>query len=193
MFIPIRTDREPRRRPLVTEGLIVINLVVYLIGLIGQASGAFSMEAFIDGGAFDPRHVRWWQIVTSMFMHDPGSIWHLAFNMLFLWVFGAPVEDRLGRVGFLSFYLTGGAVAALAHGMISSSPVIGASGAIAAVSGAFLALFPRSRIIVLFLLGFALFAVPSLWLIGLYFVVDVLRQAWQLLGAHGSDVAYMAH
>jgi membrane associated rhomboid family serine protease len=193
MFIPMRTDRPPRRRPLVTEGLIIVNMIVYLIGLSGQALGAFDLEQFIAFGHYDPRNFRAWQVVTSLFMHDPYGIWHLTFNMLFLWVFGAPVEDRLGRLGFLAFYLMGGTMAAIAHSMVSSAPIIGASGAIAAVTGAFLALFPRSRVIVLFLITMAPISVPSLWFIGLYFVVDVLRQAGALLGAHGSNVAYMAH
>ncbi|MCI0677213.1 MAG: rhomboid family intramembrane serine protease [Phycisphaerales bacterium] len=178
--------------PIVTQGLIALNLAVYLTGLIAQTVDLFDLEKLTDVLHFDPQQFRWWQLLTSMFMHDPQSIWHLAFNMLFLWVFGAPVEDRLGRIGFLAFYLGGGVVACLGHSMASPTPVIGASGAIAAVTGAFLALFPRSHIIVLFLLGFGTFAVSSLWFIGLYFLVDVLRHAGSLLGVR-SNVAYMAH
>jgi membrane associated rhomboid family serine protease len=193
MFIPLRTDRPPRRHPLVTEGLIALNLLVYLAGLVGQFSGIYAIESFIDFGHLDPRNFHGWQLITSVFMHDPTGLGHIAFNMLFLWVFGAPVEDRLGRIGFLGFYLIGGAVAGVAHMMIDSSPVIGASGAIAAVTGAFLALFPRSHVVVLFLIGFGIWHVPSLWFIGLDFVVDLLRQAGHLFGAGGDNVAYMAH
>lgn len=193
MFIPIRTDRPPRRTPIVTEGLIALNLLVYLTGLVGQAFGAFDLRTMTQWMWFHPQDFRVWQLFTSMFMHDPGQIGHLAFNMLFLWVFGAPVEDRLGRLGFLAFYLMAGVFAALAHMMVSQSPVIGASGAIAGLTGAFLALCPRSRILVLFLLGFVVYAVPSLWFIGLYFAIDVLRQAGELLGRGGARVAYMAH
>ena len=152
MFIPLRTDRPPKRRPLVTEALIIINLVIYLCGAAGAFLGWFENPAALtDFGHFDPGAFKWWQLFTYQFLHDPHGIWHIAFNMLFLWVFGAAVEDRLGRIGFLGFYLTGGIVAALAHAMTDPSPVIGASGAIAGVTGAFLALFPRSRIQVLFI------------------------------------------
>lgn len=193
MIIPLRTDQPYRRKPRVTETLIFINLLIYLSGLIGQTLGTFDLETFARWGHFDPRNFKIWQLVTSTFLHDPSDVWHVAFNMLFLWIFGAAVEDRLGRLGFLGFYLTGGAVAGLAHAIVSPAPVIGASGAIAAVTGAFLALFPRSRIIALFLIGFVLVGIPSLWLIGLYFVIDVLNQAGEFLGARGDRVAYMAH
>src|SRR5215470_5784345 len=193
MFIPLRTDRPPKHRPRVTEGLIVANVAIYLAGLIGHGIGAFDLQQFVTWGEFDPQHFRFWQIFTSMFMHDPFGLWHIAFNMVFLWVFGAPVEDRLGHVSFLAFYLMGGALAAIAHMMVSPAPIIGASGAIAALTGAFLALFPRSHILVLTLIGLGVVSVPSAWFILLYFVVDVLRQAGELLGRGGGGVAYMAH
>ena len=111
--------------------------------------------------------------------------------MLFLWVFGAAVEDRLTRPGFLAFYLIGGMVAGLAHGIASQNPVIGASGSIAAVTGAFLALFPRSKIQILFFFFIiGLYYIPSLWFIGFYFFIDVARQVF---ASSKSDVAYMAH
>ena len=189
MIIPLRTDRIPKRKPIITEGLILINMMFYLTGLIGQALNTLDLQAIVDWGAFDPRNFKWWQLFSSLFMHDPSGVWHLAFNMLFLWVFGSAIEDRFGRIGFLSTYLLGGAVANLAHAMVDQNPVIGASGAIAGVTGAFLALSPRSHVIVLFLIGFSVFAVPSLWLIGLYFAIDVFR----LIGGRGGNVAYMAH
>jgi hypothetical protein len=114
--------------------------------------------------------------------------------MLFLWVFGAAVEDRLTRPGFLAFYLVGGAVAALAHMLTKDNPVIGASGSIAGVTGAFLALFPRSRIkIIIFFFIIGVYNIPSLWFIGFFIGVDFLRQVAELLGGGGSNVAYMAH
>ncbi|MHC5024218.1 MAG: rhomboid family intramembrane serine protease [Planctomycetota bacterium] len=194
MIIPLRTDRTPRRRPIVTEVIIVANLVVFLFGLIGWQQDWFEIEAFVAWGHFDPQRFRVWQLFTSQFLHDPYSIWHLAFNMLFLWVFGCPVEDRFGRIGYPVFYLLGGAVAGLAHMALNSAPAIGASGAIAAVVGAFLALFPRSRIKVLlifFIIG--VYMIPSLWLIAFYFLVDVLSQTAEILGGAAGDVAYMAH
>ncbi|MHC4775209.1 MAG: rhomboid family intramembrane serine protease [Planctomycetota bacterium] len=129
MFIPLRTDRPPSRKPLVTQWLILVNLAVWVIGAAGDYFGWFEPPRTpTDLGHFDPEHFKAWQLVTYQFLHDPHGIMHLAFNMLFLWVFGAAVEDRLGRLGFLGFYLTGGIVAALAHAMINPGPVIGASG-----------------------------------------------------------------
>src|SRR5262245_38264123 len=195
MFIPIRTDRPPRRTPLMTQLIILMNLVVYLVGAGGAWFGLFKDPTVIaDFANFDPGHFRVWQLFTYQFVHDPHGIGHIAFNMLFLWVFGSAVEDRLRRLGFLGFYLAGGAVAALAHAAVTKDPVIGASGAIAAVTGAFLALFPRSRIQVLILFFyFGVVSIPSLWFIGLYVLVDLLRQISNLLGHGGSNVAYVAH
>jgi membrane associated rhomboid family serine protease len=195
MFIPLRTDRPPKRTPLVTQSLVLVNLAVYLVGAAGFYFDLFeNPQALVDFGHFDPRAFKAWQLVSYQFLHDPYGILHLAFNMLFLWVFGAAVEDRLGRVGFLGFYLTGGIVAALAHALVNPGPVIGASGSIAGVTGAFLALFPRSRIQVLIFFFFVgIISIPSLWFIGLYITIDVLRQLGDFLGRGGSNVAYMAH
>jgi membrane associated rhomboid family serine protease len=176
----------------VTETLIIINLLVYLGGLVGQFTDVLSLEKLIQWGWFDPEHVSVRRLITYQFMHDPHGLLHIAFNMLFLWVFGEAVEDRMGRIGFLSFYLMGGAVAALAHKMVEPSPVIGASGSVAAITGAFLAFFPRSRIKVLIFI-FGIYELPSLWFIGLFFVIDLLRQGMNFFGGGGSDVAYMAH
>ena len=194
MLIPLRTDRPPKRRPVVTEALIIVNLIVYLIGAAGYFFDLFEHGDLAGFGHFDPQNFRAWQLVTYQFMHDPNGFGHIAFNMLFLWVFGAAVEDRLGRLGFIGFYLIAGIVAALAHSAITPSPVIGASGSIAGVTGAFLALFPRSRIKILFfffLIG--VYNIPALWFIGFYFVIDLLRQAGSFFGGGGSNVAYMAH
>jgi membrane associated rhomboid family serine protease len=194
LLIPLRTDQYPRRRPIVTEALIIANLLVFLAGLAGHHFQAFDIRQFIEWGHFDPQRFKWWQLFTALFVHDPSGIWHVLFNMLALWVFGPPVEGRLSRFAFLGFYLMAGAVANLAH-MIADPihSVIGASGAIAGVTGIFLALFPRSHILVFFIFTMSVLAVPSLWLIGLYFIIDVMRQVGELLGAHGSRVAFMAH
>jgi len=191
MLIPLRTDRPPKRRPIVTEMLIVINLLIYLIGVSGSFLDKLDSDALVAFGHYVPRDFKIWQLFTYQFIHDPNGIGHIAFNMLFLWVFGAAVEDRLTRPGFLAFYLIGGMVAGLAHGIASQNPVIGASGSIAAVTGAFLALFPRSRIQILFFFFIiGLYYIPSLWFIGFYFFIDVARQVF---ASSKGDVAYMAH
>lgn len=194
MFIPLRTDREFRRRPVVTETLIVVNLVVYLVMSAGAYFQWFEIEQFISAGSFKPFDFKAWQLVTYQFLHSPAGPWHIAFNMLFLWIFGGAVEDRMGRVSYLMFYLMAGMMAGIAHMQITQAPVIGASGSIAGITGGFLALFPRSTIKVLvffFIIG--VFHIRSLWFIGFFFAIDVFRQTGELLGGGGSNVAYMAH
>lgn len=192
MFIPLRTDRPPRHRPVATQMLIAANVLVYIAMYVVQATGKADLESVVDRFSFNPQEFRIWQLFTYQFMHDPHSIWHLVFNMLFLWVFGSSVEDRLTGLGFVAFYLIGGAAAGLGHMLVSEHPVIGASGSVAACTGAFLAFFPRSRILMFFIIGGAIFHVSSLWFISLYFVVDLLNQGLGFMGYDGG-VAYMAH
>lgn len=176
------------------ESIIVLNVIVYIGGLAGTYFGLFQRESLANWGHYDPEHFRLWQLITYQFIHDPSGIGHLFFNMLFLWVFGNSVEDRLGRIGYVGFYLIGGIAAGIAHGIVSNAPVIGASGAIAGVSGAFLALFPRSKVRVLwlfFIIG--IIQIPALWFIGLYFTLDLINQTMNLFGRGGAPVAYGAH
>ena len=194
MFIPLRTDRLPRRRPRMTEALIILNLVVYLLGLAAHYWNIIDLDSLLNFGHLGRLDFKPHQLLTYQFLHDPTSIWHIAFNMLFLWVFGSAVEDRLGHVGFLAFYVAGGAIAGLTHMAYEPAPVIGASGAVAAVSGAFLAFFPRSRIQVLilfFMMG--VISIPAAWFILFYVAVDVLRHATSMLGGDADGVAYLAH
>ena len=114
---------------------------------------------------------------------------HLASNMLFLYIFGNNINDRMGHLGYLGFYLAGGVMAGVAHVLVSSGGVIGASGAVAAVTGAFLILFPRARVTIFYffiLIGVA--EIASLWFVGAFFMLDVFSQ---LRG--GGMVANMAH
>ncbi len=130
---------------------------------------------------------RWWQPVTYLLMHDPSGVMHLFGNMVFLWVFGAVAESRMGRAGFLAFYVSGGVAAGLLQVWDSPSPVIGASGAVAATSGAFIALYPRGRVLVWFLLSAV--NMPALLLVGLYFALDLLGA----FGAGPGNIGHMAH
>jgi len=134
-----------------------------------------------------PGNWGWVTLLTYQFLH--AGLFHLAGNMLFLWVFGPAVEDRFGRVGFLLFYLVGGAMAGLAHALFEASPVIGASGAIAAVTGAFLVLFPRTHIkVFLFFVMVGTMELPA-WI---FLALAVMKDLWGL-GTHGEDVAFLAH
>jgi membrane associated rhomboid family serine protease len=128
-------------------------------------------------------------LLVSMFMH--AGLLHIGGNMLFLWVFGNNIEDRLGPVGFLAFYLIGGLIASLGHVFAdpnSTIPVVGASGAIAAVMGAYLVLFPRARVHSLIFLGFFVFfrPLPAWLLLGFWFIS-------QFAVDPSSGVAWVAH
>ncbi len=193
MLIPIRTSRDLKRRPRVTGTLIILTMLVHLLALVLEARGIVSRDAIIRAGSLSAADFRPWTLLSYQFLHDPSSIWHLAFNMLFLWVFGSAVEDRLGHVGFACFHLLGGVAAGLAHMAWSPAPVIGASGAVAATTGAFAAFAPRARVqvLVLFFL-IMMISVPAVWFVAFYVAIDFLRSVGDLLGG-GSRVAYVAH
>lgn len=152
----------------------------------GRAFGAFQHQEC-------PEKSILWSLVASMFLH--GSLLHLAGNMLFLWVFGNNIEDRLGIWRFALFYLVAGLIATYAQALISPSspiPVIGASGAIAGVLGAYLALFPHARVRTLVIFFFiTVIELPAIVVLGGWFVLQVFQGAGP--GAAGSNVAYAAH
>ncbi len=180
MFLPIRTDRRLRRTPWINFGLIASNVVIYLITREWDSPG---LERLI----LDPAEPRAIQFLSYQFLHADAM--HLLGNMLFLYVFGNGVEDRLGRFGYALFYLVGGALAGEGHALVETSPVIGASGAVAAVSGAYLVLFPRSRVTIVywfFIVG--AFHVSGMVVILFYFAYDIVQ-----LGLSLDNVAYLAH
>jgi len=194
VFIPLRTEIESRRPPLVTPLLMFANAMALLVILGGERLGELDPARVLRTFALHREGFRWWQPITYQFLHDLQSIWHLLFNMLFLWVFGCAVEERLGRPGFLLFYLGGGVLAGLAHLLTTPNPVIGASGSVAACSGAFLALFPRAHIKVLFFfLLIGIVQVPAALFIGLYIAFNLIMQFSTVLGASEDRVAYVAH
>jgi rhomboid family protein len=139
-------------------------------------------------------------LLTSMFMH--GGWLHIIFNMLFLWIFGNNVEDSMGRIRYVLFYLLGGLAAVLAQIAVSpdsTTPTVGASGAIAAVLGGYMLLYPRARVLsIVFLFFFFTFIeIPALVMLGLWFVLQFLPAIGQLatpeIGGEGGGVAYFAH
>jgi len=138
----------------------------------------------------------WFTPLTSMFMH--GGWFHLLGNMLFLWVFGDNVEDSMGRVRFGVFYLLGGLAAAATQTLIdpqSAVPMVGASGAIGGVMGAYVVLYPRVRIRVLIFLGFFVttIVVPAYFMLGYWFIIQLLGGLPSLAGGRGGGVAFWAH
>ena len=140
-----------------------------------------------------PQKSLWLSILKSMFLH--GSILHIAGNMLFLWVFGNNIEDRLGRMRFILFYLLAGIAATYAQSYVfpdSATPLVGASGAIAGVLGAYLLLFPRARIVSLVIFFFITWVeLPAVVVIGLWFVMQLVSGVGSV--AADTGVAYMAH
>ena len=136
----------------------------------------------------------WLSILTSLFLH--GGWLHIIGNMLFLWVFGNNIEDRLGHIGFVLFYVLSGVAATFAQSIISSGapePLIGASGAIAGVLGAYLLLYPRARVTTLiFFIFITSIELPAVIVLGLWFVIQVFQGVGATTAA-GGGVAYMAH
>jgi len=188
VLIPLGTDRPNRRKPVVTRTLIALNLGVFVAMTLFGASNE-ELAARILGWGHVWRHdFQVHQLISSAFLH--GGFMHIFGNMIFLLVFGPSVEDRFGWFGFLLFYLGGAAVSGLAHIAVDPHPAIGASGAVAAVSGAYLVLFPRTRIkcfVLFFVIG--VFMIPSWWIIGLYIVLDLFRH----FITPDNGIANMAH
>jgi membrane associated rhomboid family serine protease len=186
-------DRRLLRLPLITALIIGANVLVFLSELAGG-------DAFVNRWSLVPADIvagrNWITILTSMFMHA-GWI-HIIGNMLFFWVFGPEIEDVMGPVRYLLFYLLGGLAATIAQVAIdptSTVPNLGASGAIAAVMGAFIITYPRDRIRTVLLLGWFLQVafVPAIVLVGLWFLIQVFSEVGALVQTQTGGVAYMAH
>ncbi|MBC8105990.1 MAG: rhomboid family intramembrane serine protease [Anaerolineae bacterium] len=180
MLFPLRTDVPLRYTPWMNWALILLNVLMYIVQV--QQGPEFTQRF-----ALNPRNAQLYQYCTYAFLH--GSVMHLAGNMLFLYIFGNNINDRLGHIGYLGFYLAGGVMAGVAHVIVSDGSVLGASGAVAAITGAFLILFPRARVtIVYFFILIGVAEIASLWFVGAFFLMDVF---FQVSGSSG--VAHMAH
>jgi membrane associated rhomboid family serine protease len=186
-------SRRPRHTPVVTTAIIVLNGLVFLLELTGG-------EAFVQRWSVIPAGIvagqHWITILTAMFMH--AGWMHILGNMVFLWAFGPEVEDTMGRIQYLGFYLLSGLVASLAQiaGMPHSTvPNLGASGAIAGVMGAFLITYPRDQIRTLILFGWfaRITLVPAALLIGLWFVIQLFNEMGAVADVQTGGVAYLAH
>ena len=198
------SDHNPRRTfPIVTVLIIVLNVLMFL----WELSLGPSLQRAIMTVAFIPR--RFWmpgalvpnieQIFISMFLH--GGFLHIGGNMLYLWIFGDNIEDRLGHVRYTIFYFACGVIAALAHAFANPSstmPAIGASGAIAGVLGAYLILFPRQRVTTVIPIFFFIIVreIPAIFLLGFWFVLQLFSGVGSLNVQTAQDtggVAYFAH
>jgi len=206
---PLKDNIPTDRLPIVTILLIAANVFVYVFLQHGGIGHGPSNASVIDYGAI-PGEVTHEQadqgplasyltLVTAMFLH--GGILHLAGNMLFLWIFGTNVEDAMSRVRYVAFYLLGGLCAIglqIAMDPGSHVPTVGASGAIAAVLGGYILLYPRARVVtvVFIVFLFTLIELPAWLLLGFWFVEQAFFTAGQLVqptGSGGGGVAYAAH
>ncbi|MBL8050451.1 MAG: rhomboid family intramembrane serine protease [Anaerolineales bacterium] len=193
-MLPIGDDNTSRRIvPLVTYGLILLNVLFFLIEMSG--GDAFIMQwAFIPSRFLANPLADFPTLFTSMFMH--AGLLHLGSNMLYLWIFGDNVEDRLGHIKFIIFYLLcgiGATFAQLIFSLTSNIPNLGASGAIAGVLAAYLVMFPQGRVHVL--MGRGVIPMSALIVIGLWFGLQLLSGIGSITTASADTggVAYMAH
>lgn len=202
-MIPLRDINPTERLSIVTFTLIVLNIAVFAYELtLGEMGGErfFASFALVPKrlftadagmGALIPVSAT---LFTSMFLH--GGYLHIAGNMLYLWIFGNNVEDATGRIRFILFYLLCGCCAAYVHAMMNASsltPMIGASGAVSGVLGAYLLLYPRARVVTLVLFGFYVrtVEVPAMIVLGFWFVLQVLNAL--ISDGAGGGVAWYAH
>jgi membrane associated rhomboid family serine protease len=195
--IPLRDVIPSRTTPYVTVGLIAANALVFLYE---WTLGGRALEEFILYFGLIPAAFSWVAVVTSMFLH--GGFLHFGGNMLFLWIFGDNVEDRMGHGRFVVFYLLCGAAAALAQTAMSPDslvPMVGASGAVAGVMGAYFVLYPHSRIVTLvpLFIFFHVMEVPALVFLGLWFVLQFVSGVGSIAAATGGEpaggIAFWAH
>ncbi len=202
-MLPLRDNVPTRHFPIVTVALIVANVLVWVLYQLPDLQGSVDELAYHPCEVEDscPTVGEDWPLtaLTSMFMH--GSWLHLLGNMLFLWIFGNNVEDALGKVRYLLFYLVGGFAATAAQTFVTLAyasdadaaiPNVGASGAVSAVLGAYLLLLPRAK--VLTIIFFILREVPAVLFLGIWFAFQLLDGSASI--AHpeqGGGVAFFAH
>ncbi|MEK6683305.1 MAG: rhomboid family intramembrane serine protease [Nitrospirota bacterium] len=205
-MIPLRDDNPVQTTPVVTVGIIVAATLVffYQLSLGPQAGQRFvyqfgAIPAVLFGQESLPLEVAAvpasFSLITSMFLH--GGFMHLIGNMLYLWIFGNNIEDAVGHARFIGFYLLCGVVAAMSHALVdpgSPAPMIGASGAISGVLGAYLLLYPRAHVLVLIPLGFftRLMHIPAGFVLGFWFVLQLISGT-ATVGGGGGGVAWFAH
>jgi len=193
-MIPLRDVIPSRTTPYITVTIIALNALVFLYQLtLGEAGNEFVLYFGLIPAAFS-----WVTVFTSMFLH--GGLLHFGGNMLYLWIFGDNVEDRMGHGRFVVFYLLCGTAAALAQTIMvpdSTIPMVGASGAIAGVMGAYFVLYPKSRIVTLvpIFIFFQIFEVPAIFFLGVWFLMQFAYGVGSVATATsgGGGIAFWAH
>ena len=191
MLLPLRTNIQCRRTPYANYGLILANVVIYLVSYQVHAepiTGTIEvLRPWAQQFELVPEQPELWQFVTYAFLH--GGLMHIIGNMLFLYIFGNNVNDKLGHIAYISFYLGGAVFSGVGHSLLNSAPALGASGAVAAVTGAYLVLFPQSLITVLYWFIFiGTIEIPAIYFIGIKLIlVD------NVISRYTPHVAYDAH
>jgi len=194
-MIPLSDVIPSRTVPVVTAGLIIVNVLVFLYE---QTLSEPLLQQFVANYALIPAWFSVPALFTSQFLHSGWM--HIISNMLYLWIFGDNVEDRLGHVRFLLFYLGAGAAAAVLQTLFdpfSSIPMVGASGAIAGVMGTYFVLYPYSRVLtaVFLIIFFDIVEIPAVFFLGLWFLLQLLSGVGSLAtsSAGGGGIAFWAH
>lgn len=204
-MIPLRDDNPTSTRPIVTYVILGVCVIVFLwqlaLGPGGNEVAVYALgfiPAVVFGGANLPEQLVWVPppvtIFTSMFLH--GGLLHLAGNLLYLWIFADNVEDRMGAGRFVLFYGLCGIAAALAQAigdLDSNIPMIGASGAVSGVLGAYIVLFPRARVLVAIPIFVVLYTLrlPAVWVLGVWFLGQLMSSV--ALSSAGAGIAFRAH
>ena len=192
MFIlPFRTSIRPRRTPYANYALIAVNVFIFLLEFqFNTETGKTELRRWVSFFMLHGTRPSHWQFVTYEFLH--GNLLHIIGNMFFLYLFGNNVNDKLGHIGYLSFYLAGAVFSGIGHTLLSSSPVLGASGAVAAVTGAYLVLFPQTLITVIYWFFFiGTMELPALYFIA--FKLIIWDNIFEPRIAPPVAVAYGAH
>jgi len=203
-MFPYKDDNPTRTFPFITIGIIAINIIVYIWEVLSPYGEKFIVykygaipSSIISLEKADPISLHPAATVfSSMFLH--GGLLHVGGNMLYLWIFGDNIEDRLGHIRFLVFYLISGIAAAYSHAISSPGstiPMIGASGAVAGVLGAYIFLFPRARVHTLIFFGFFVDVVkiPALIVIGFWAIIQVVNGLLSQGLMPQGGVAWFAH
>jgi membrane associated rhomboid family serine protease len=201
-LIPYKDDNPTHRLPYVTIGIIISNILIFLLEIISPPGMEKTVYAYgavpqyiLTFEKFQPIHPAL-TVFTAMFMH--GGVFHLGGNMLYLWIFGNNIEDKLGHLRFIIFYVFCGITAAYSHALIdphSLTPMIGASGAISGILGAYLLLFPRAGVYTLIFLGFfvQIVKIPALIVIGFWAIVQFINGLVSTGLVKQGGVAWFAH
>ena len=188
MILPIRTSIRPSRTPYTNYALIAANVAIFLLQHhIDPHTHNLAFRPWVSQLMLTPAYPHLWQFVSYAFLH--GSLMHIIGNMFFLYLFGNNVNDKLGHVGYLCLYLAGAVFSAVGHTLISLNPVLGASGAVAAVTGAYLVLFPQTLITVVYWFFF----IGTMDLPAFYFIGFKLIFWDNVLERRIPNVAYEAH